>query len=144
MAHGRASSSLAFGTKLTFKEVHEPHETIRFFGVFSRLFVLQVPVKTVDIYNTNRVQSRVYSSCKCTTQGKVKNFSRSLESKHLRGRLFSRSAASTTIFSVILWKLVPLGKYCRSRSLPFSFTPRCYGECGRRKYVLIRLPVPFL
>jgi hypothetical protein len=36
---------------------------------------------------------------------------------------------------VILWKLIPLGKYCRNRPLPFSFVPRCHGERGVQKYV---------
>ena len=30
-------------------------------------------------------------------------------------------------------KSVPLGKYCLSRPLVFSFEPRCHGLCGSQK-----------
>ena len=43
----------------------------------------------------------------------------------MRGRLFSCSAASKTILSVILCKPMPLGKPCRNRPPSFSLALRC-------------------
>src|ERR1700688_4258861 len=51
-----------------------------------------------------------------------------------RGRSFSCRA---TLFRwACEWtdKSVPLGKYCLSRPLVFSFDPRCHGLCGSQKY----------
>ena len=48
--------------------------------------------------------------------------------RHARGRLLSSVATSWRRSLVMWWKLVPLGKYWRSRPLVLSLVPRCQGE----------------
>jgi IS30 family transposase len=53
--------------------------------------------------------------------------------KVLRGRLFRRSATARRTSGPWSLRLVPLGKYWRSRPLVFSFVPRCQGLAGWAK-----------
>src|SRR5216684_7597561 len=51
-----------------------------------------------------------------------------------RGRSFSWRATLFRLACECTDKSVPLGKYCLSRPLVFSFDPRCHGLCGSQKY----------
>jgi hypothetical protein len=53
--------------------------------------------------------------------------------KHSRGRSLSSLATSRMRASSTRSKLMPLGKYCRSRPLVFSLVGLCQGECGSAK-----------
>src|SRR5476651_667565 len=50
-----------------------------------------------------------------------------------RGRSFSWRATLFKWACECTDKSVPLGKYCLSRPLVFSFDPRCHGLCGSQK-----------
>src|SRR6266567_576568 len=56
-----------------------------------------------------------------------------LQPRVLRGRLLRAAATAARSPAVCLLRSVPLGKYCRSRSLVFSLVPRCQGLCGSQK-----------
>src|SRR6266516_884637 len=51
----------------------------------------------------------------------------------LRGRPLSSAATASRSFLLCRERLVPLGKYWRSRPLVFSLVPRCQGLCGSQK-----------
>ena len=51
----------------------------------------------------------------------------------LRGGLLSSAATQSRSSAVWMSRSVPLGKYCRSRPLVFSFVARCHGEWGSQK-----------
>src|ERR1022692_2212612 len=51
----------------------------------------------------------------------------------LRGRLLSAMATASISSALHLARSVPLGKYCLSRPLVFSFVGRCHGLCGSAK-----------
>src|SRR3954451_7205112 len=51
----------------------------------------------------------------------------------LRGRPFSVAATAARASALCMLRSVPLGKYCRSSPLVFSFVPRCQGLCGSQK-----------
>jgi hypothetical protein len=89
--------------------LHRPLETGRFLVVVVNQFVIWCGVHRV----INCVGVR---SC-----------------RHARGRLLSSMATSWRRSLVICSKLVPLGKYWRSRPLVFSFVPRCHGAWGSAK-----------
>src|SRR3954454_11909172 len=50
-----------------------------------------------------------------------------------RGRSLSWRATLFRWACECIDKSVPLGKYCLSRPLVFSFDPRCHGLCGSQK-----------
>ena len=50
-----------------------------------------------------------------------------------RGRRLTCRATAWRSRAVWTDRSLPLGKYCRSRPLVFSFVPRCQGECGSQK-----------
>lgn len=90
----------------------------------------------------------MHSSCKCTGEGKVKNFNGSLV-----GGPFSRPLVQSFCYvpeqsSVILRKLMPPGQYGRKRPPSFSLLPGCQGECGLHKEARescpLQLPEPGL
>ena len=56
-----------------------------------------------------------------------------LNASRLRGRSLSSWATHSRSSLLCTPRSVPLGKYCRSRPLVFSFVPRCQGECGSQK-----------
>src|SRR5262249_16831312 len=53
--------------------------------------------------------------------------------KVLRGRSLSCRATLLSCACVYTARFVPLGEYCRSRPLVFSWDPRCHGLCGSQK-----------
>jgi len=52
----------------------------------------------------------------------------------LRGLVFRAWATARRSLAVCRLRSVPLGKYCLSKPLVFSFEPRCQGLCGSQKY----------
>jgi len=51
----------------------------------------------------------------------------------LRGLVFRAWATARRSLAVCRLRSVPLGKYCLSKPLVFSFEPRCQGLCGSQK-----------
>ena len=55
------------------------------------------------------------------------------QSSVLRGRELRAAATAAISSALCMLRSVPLGKYCRSSPLVFSFVPRCHGLCGSQK-----------
>src|SRR5215471_16913996 len=63
----------------------------------------------------------------------VESFGGCLPSERLAGRLFRVCATASISSADQRERLVPFGKYWRSRPFVFSFVPRCQGLCGSAK-----------
>ena len=80
-------------------------------------FEVQFPIK-----NQAAFRSSSKTTCGC------------LNPKHLRGLKFSRFSTADSASAVTTLKSLPLGTYCRSRPLLFSFCPRSHALYGCAKY----------
>src|SRR5215213_9273011 len=56
-----------------------------------------------------------------------------LQPRVFRGLALSAAATAASASALCVLRSVPLGKYCRSSPLVFSFVPRCHGLCGSQK-----------
>jgi transposase-like protein len=56
-----------------------------------------------------------------------------LQPRVFRGLALSVAATAASASALCVLRSVPLGKYCRSSPLVFSFVPRCHGLCGSQK-----------
>jgi hypothetical protein len=95
---------------------------------------VRVVAVDVNTWSPARVQGVVAtpprwmeSSCSFRTSAGV------FQPRVLRGRLLRAAATASRSPRVCLLRLVPLGKYWRSRPLVFSLVPRCQGLCGSQK-----------
>ncbi len=91
--------------------------SLRAYGNREFNFEVQFPIK-----NQAAFRSSSKTTCGC------------LNPKHLRGLKFSRFSTADSASAVTTLKSLPLGTYCRSRPLLFSFCPRSHALYGCAKY----------
>lgn len=107
---------LLFGQKVGLKEYLD-RESFNVAQNREFNFEVQFPIK-----NQAAFRSSSKTTCGC------------LNPKHLRGLKFSRFSTADSASAVTTLKSLPLGTYCRSRPLLFSFCPRSHALYGCAKY----------
>src|SRR3954463_6684551 len=80
-----------------------------------------------------RVQAVVATAVCAALSSSSKASAGVLQPKVLRGRPLRAAATAARSSALCTLRSVPLGKYCRSSPLVFSFVPRCHGLWGSQK-----------